>query len=409
MAAVPPLPPAAEAAPATVDLRDLDAAGAADRLAPQDDDAVATALQSLGPLLGRAVFDRFDPARRLRIAAAAERAGADRWLSGSAWPEGSVGRLMEDTPAVFTAETTVAEVVARLRTLPARGGITYVFVVDAQRRLIGVVAFRELTFADPGQRLREVMIPDPFALSPNTAVIDAMREVVRRHYPVYPVIDAEGRLLGLVRGARLFEAQAWEISAQAGSMVGVEKEERIATPWTRSFRFRNPWLQVNLLTTFITAAVVGSFQETIDRIVLLAVFLPVLSDQCNNTGCQALAVTLRGMTFGELKAGRGWMLLAKEAWLGLLNGATTGLVAAAAMFGLAYHQGNPQAGILAAITFAAMAGSCALAGLVGAGVPQLLKRFGADPATASSIFLTKATDVASLGAFLGLAAWLVGR
>lgn len=409
MATVPVPPPPAEEAPAGEDLRDLDAAGAAAHLSVQDDDAVAAALQTLGPLLGRAVLDRFEPERRLRIAAAAERAGADRWLSGSAWPEGSVGRLMEDTPAVFTAETTVAEAVARLRTLPARSGITYVFVVDAQRHLIGVVAFRELTFADPGQRLREVMIPEPFALSPTTAVIDAMREVVRRHYPVYPVADAEGRLLGLVRGARLFEAQAWEISAQAGSMVGVEKEERIATPWTRSFRFRNPWLQVNLLTTFITAAVVGSFQETIDRIVLLAVFLPVLSDQCNNTGCQALAVTLRGMTFGELKAGRGWMLLAKEAWLGLLNGATTGLVAAAAMFGLAYHQGNPQAGILAAITFAAMTGSCALAGLVGAGVPQLLKRFGADPATASSIFLTKATDVASLGAFLGLAAWLVGR
>lgn len=404
-----PSPPLAEEAPATVDLRDLDAAGAAARLAPLDDDAVAAALQTLGPLLGRAVLDRFEPDRRLRIGEAAERAGADRWLSGSIWPEGSVGRLMEDTPAVFTAETQVAEVVARLRTLPARGTITYVFVVDAERRLIGVVAFRELTFADPAQPLREIMIRDPFALSPATAVIDAMREVVRRHYPVYPVTDAEGRLLGLVRGARLFEAQAWEISAQAGSMVGVEKEERIATPWTRSFRFRNPWLQVNLLTTFITAAVVGSFQETIDRIVLLAVFLPVLSDQCNNTGCQALAVTLRGMTFGELKAGRGWRLLAKEAWLGLLNGSTTGLVAAAAMFGLAYHQGNPQAGILAAITFAAMAGSCALAGLVGAGVPQLLKRFGADPATASSIFLTKATDVASLGAFLGLAAWLVGR
>lgn len=408
MSAAPPASSTPEAGPGE-DLRDLDAASAAGRLAARDDAAIATALQALGPLLGSAILGHFAPERRARIARAAERDHAARWLSGSAWPEGSVGRLMEDTPAVFTAQTPVADVVARLRALPSRSQITYVFVVDADRRLIGVVAFRELTFARSDQPLGDVMITAPFTLSPATPVIDAMREVVRRHYPVYPVVDAEGRLLGLVRGARLFEAQAWEISAQAGSMVGVEKEERIATPWTRSFRFRNPWLQVNLLTTFITAAVVGSFQETIDRIVLLAVFLPVLSDQCNNTGCQALAVTLRGMTFGELKSGRGWALLAKEAWLGLLNGATTGIVAAAAMFGLAHYQGNPQAWVLALITFAAMTGSCALAGLVGAGVPQMLKRFGADPATASSIFLTKATDVASLGAFLGLAAWLVGR
>jgi len=391
------------------DLRDLDAASAAARLATLEDPAAAALLQTLGPLLGTAILDRLEPERRRRIAAAAGRSHGDRWLSDSGWPEGSVGRLMEDAPAVFTAETPAADVVARLRDLPARGRVTYVFVVDAAHRLIGVVAFRELTFARPDQPLREIMIAQPFALSPQMPVIDAMREVVRRHYPVYPVADADGRLLGAIRGAVLFEAQAWEISAQAGSMVGVEKEERIATPWARSLRMRNPWLQINLLTTFVTAAVVGSFQETIDRIVLLAVFLPVLSDQCNNTGCQALAVTLRGMTFGELKDGRGLALLVKEAGLGLVNGALTGVVAALAMFGLAAYQGNPQAVQLAAITFAAMTGSCALAGAVGAGVPQILKRFGADPATASSIFLTKATDVASLGAFLGLAAWLIGR
>lgn len=213
----------------------------------------------------------------------------------------------------------------------------------------------------------------------------------------------------MVRGSVLFEQQAFEISGQAGAMVGVEREERLATPWRRSLRFRNPWLQVNLLTTFLTAGVVGSFQDTINHVVLLAVFLPVLSDQCNNTGSQALAVTLRGLTFGELKAGQGWRLLAKEGWLGFLNGALTGLVAALAMYGLARYQGNPDAPTLALITFAALAGSCVLAGAVGTGVPQVLKRCGADPATASSIFLTKATDVASLGLFLGLATWLLGR
>ena len=136
-----------------------------------------------------------------------------------------------------------------------------------------------------------------------------MNEVVTRHYPVYPVCDAEGHLVGVVRGAVLFEEQAFEISAQAGSMVGVEKEERLTTPWQRALKFRHPWLQLNLVTAFIAAAVVGLFQDTVNRIVILAIFIPVLSGQCSNTGCQALAVTLRGMTLGELKAGRARALL----------------------------------------------------------------------------------------------------
>src|SRR6185503_986836 len=166
--------------------------------------------------------------------------------------------------------------------------------------------------------------------------------------------DAGGHLVGIVRGAVLFEEQAFEISAQAGSMVGVEKEERLTTPWQRALKFRHPWLQLNLVTAFVAAAVVGLFQDTVNRIVILAVFIPVLSGQCSNTGCQALAVTLRGMTLGELKAGRAGALLIKEAWLGFLNGSLTGLVAGLGMFWIAHHQGHSQAWTLAAITFFAM-------------------------------------------------------
>jgi len=391
------------------ELRALDADGAAARLAPLPDARVAELLGGLGPGRAVAVLDRFGPERRRGIAFAAGQGEDGPWLNGRRWPEGTVGRLMEPAPAVFAAGTRVAEVIAALRPLVSHTLVTYVFVVDGERRLAGVVAFRELAFAEPGQPLADIMVARPFALRPDADIVAAMRDVVRRHYPVYPVVDEDGRLLGVVRGSALFEEQAFEISAQAGSMVGVEKEERLATPWLRSLRFRNPWLQVNLLTTFVTAGVVGSFQTTINHVVLLAVFLPVLSDQCNNTGSQALAVTLRGLTFGELKPGRGWRLLAKEAWLGFLNGALTGLIAALAMYALARHQAHPQAPMLAAITFAALTGSCVLAGVVGAGVPQVLKRLGADPATASSIVLTKATDVASLGLFLGLATWLIAR
>jgi magnesium transporter len=389
------------------ELRELDADSAVARLTPLPDARIAELLHELGPGRAVAILDRFGPERRRQIALAAGQVEGDQWLAGHNWRQGTVGRLMEPLPAVFTENATVAEVIETLRPIVSHMLITYVFVVDADQRLTGLVAFRELAFARPDQKLSEIMVARPFSLRPDADVIDAMREVVRRHYPVYPVCDAEGRLIGVVRGAVLFEEQAFEISAQAGSMVGVEKEERLTTPWQRALKFRHPWLQLNLVTAFVAAGVVGTFQDTINRIVLLAVFIPVLSGQCSNTGCQALAVTLRGMTLGELKAGRARALMWKEAWLGLLNGALTGLVAAIGMLWLAYHQGHPQAWLLALITFIAMAGSCALSGIAGAAVPLGLKRLGADPATASSIFLTTATDVVSMGLFLGLAAWLI--
>jgi magnesium transporter len=237
--------------------------------------------------------------------------------------------------------------------------------------------------------------------------MDAMREVVHRHFPVYPVCDDEERLIGLVRGRVMFEEQAFEISAQAGRMVGVDKEERLVTPWLRSLLFRHPWLQLNLLTAFAAAAVVGVFQQTLDQMVILALFLPVLAGQSGNTGCQALAVTLRGMTLGELKAGSGRALVIKEALLGLANGALVGLTAGAGMYVVAHAQSNPSALSLAGIVAVAMTASCIISGIAGALIPLTLRRVGADPATASSIFLTTATDVASMGLFLGLATLLL--
>jgi magnesium transporter len=397
------------ASASTLQKLELDSDAARAQLSSLPDDEIAAFLVSMGPGRALSILDRFDPERRQLIASSAADTTLAHWLNSAQWPEGSIGRLIEPAPAIFTADATVAEVQERLRPIASRALITYIYVVNETSQLTGVVTFREMMFAAPDQRLADIMLSNPFALHPETDVISAMREVVRRHYPVYPVCDTENRLLGVVRGSVLFEEQAYEISAQAGSMVGVEKEERISTSWWRSLRFRNPWLQLNLLATFFTAAVVGSFQETINQIVLLAVFLPVLSDQCNNTGCQALAVTLRGMTFGELHPGNGLRQVGKEAWVGMINGSLTGILGGLAMFLLARYQNNPDALLLAAITWVAMTGSCAIAGMVGAGVPQVLQRLGADPATASSIFLTKATDVVSLAMFLGLSAWLVAR
>lgn len=327
--------------------------------------------------------------------------------SESPYPEDSIGRLMEPPLAVFLPQQTVEEAIETIRELVRQAFITYAWVLEADGKLVGVITMRDLLFSDKSQTLGEIMLQNVFALKTTMPLLDAMKRTLDKHYPVYPVVDDEGRLKGTVRGQQMFEAQAVELSAQAGEMVGVTKEERLTTPWSRSLLFRHPWLQLNLLTAFVAAFVVGLFEGTLQKIVLLAVFLPVLAGQSGNTGCQALAVTLRGMTLGELKPGGTPAAVAKEAILGLCNGALVGISAGAGMFVYAWMQGNPQAWMLACVTWLAMVFACVISGISGVLVPTTLRRLGADPATASSIFLTTATDVVSMGAFLGLATLLL--
>jgi magnesium transporter len=382
-------------------------AEAARFLSAYPDQLIIGVLQGLNPAEAQDVLAKFYARRHNTIIAAAPPDLRKQWMRNDKYPENTVGRLIESAGAIFYPDTTVGEATELLRQLVKATFITYVFVVDHPGKLVGVVAMRELLFAEKEARLGEIMISDPFYLKPEMPLKDAMKLALNRHYPEYAVCDDNGHLIGTVRGHSMFEAQAFEISAQAGSMVGVEKEERLTTPWQRSLRLRHPWLQVNLLTAFVAGGVVSIFQNTIDHIVVLAVFLPVLAGQSGNTGCQALAVALRGMTLGDLKPGNERQLVIKEGLLGLLNGALVGASAGLGMFGFAFSQHNPQASGLGFVVFLAMVASCVISGISGALVPLTLKKLGADPATASSIFLTTATDVASMGLLLGLATLLL--
>jgi magnesium transporter len=178
------------------------------------------------------------------------------------------------------------------------------------------------------------------------------------------------------------QKQSFKLASQPGAMVGVEKEERVDTHWIRSFMLRHPWLQFNLLTSLAGGAMVMLFQDTVSRLLILAVFVPVLTSQACNTGSQALAITLRGLALGDLKTGKEKNLVLKEALLGVLNGALVGLVAGATMYMVAKSQHLSIAFMLGVVVFFAMIGSCAISGICGAIVPLALKKFGADPATA---------------------------
>lgn len=380
---------------------------AAELLARHDPAIIHDVLQAVNPGIAGDIIAEMDAEDRRRLYSTGPQHLTQQWSMNQTFDDDSVGFLMEPPYGVFRPTETVTEVTRRIRDIVKTHLVTYCFVVDAAGKLLGIVTMRDLLVADDDATLESVMLRNPFTLRPDTPLKDAMKQVLNRHFPVYPVCDETGKLIGLVRGQAMFEEQAFEISAQPGQMVGVGKEERLITPWPRSLKFRHPWLQLNLLTAFIAAAVVGFFQNTLDQIVILAVFLPVLAGQSGNTGCQALAVTLRGITLGELKSGTERSLVTKEALLGLLNGALVGVTAGVGMFIVATMQHNANAVVLGAIVTIAMIGSCVVSGVSGALIPLALRKVGADPATASSIFLTTMTDVASMGIFLGLATLLL--
>lgn len=320
----------------------------------------------------------------------------------------TVRRLIEAPAAVFPPHLTVHESTERIREIVKTHFVTYVYVVDPDNRLLGIVTMRDLLLASAETPIEQLMLRDPFTLKTDTPLLGAIKLTVNKHFPCYPVCDDDGRLAGIIWGAKLFAAQAVEISAQAGSMVGVDKEEHTTTHWKRSFRFRHPWLLINLVTAGMAASVVGAFQGSISKVVALAVFLPLIAGQSGNTGCQSLAVALRGMTLGELKPGRARFLLAKETILGALNGFVVGILAGIGMWIFAHLQKTPEPPFVLGITVCmAMTIACTASSIAGVLVPVILRRCGADPVTASSIFVTTSNDIISMGCFLGLATLLL--
>ncbi len=217
-----------------------------------------------------------------------------------------------------------------------------------------------------------------------------------------PVVDFEGRLLGVLRQRELIRAATEEATANAVTMVGASTEERALSSPAFAIRKRLPWLQINLLTAFLAASVVGLFEDTIAKVTALAVLLPVVAGQSGNTGAQALAVTMRGLALREVRTRQWLRVVTKETLAGMGNGVAVALTTSAAVYVWSRSAG------LAMVIGVSMVLSMTLAGLSGAAIPMLLTALRQDPAQSSSIILTTVTDVVGFFSFLGIATLLSG-
>ncbi|MEO7743413.1 MAG: magnesium transporter, partial [Usitatibacter sp.] len=218
-----------------------------------------------------------------------------------------------------------------------------------------------------------------------------------------PVVNVDGRFVGVIRHAALVSAIEQASSVDIQTMVGASRDERALSSPLFAVRKRLPWLQINLLTAFLAAAVVALFEDTIAKFTALAVLMPVVAGQSGNTGAQALAVTMRGLVLREISLRHWPRVLAKEAGAGLTNG-----IAVAATTGLAVYFWSGST-VLVTIIASAMVIAMTIAGMAGALVPIALRRFGLDPAQSSSIVLTTITDITGFFSFLGIATMLASR
>ena len=325
-----------------------------------------------------------------------------QWKSSLKFKPGTVGELMQPAALVLNENHTIEDAITQIKTIHKQKQFTYGMVVDEANVVTGVLVFKDVFYHEPNELIKNICFKNPITLDAEADILETYTQIASEQIPEFPIVDSEKKLLGTLRGKHVVDAYALKVSAQSGLMVGASPEEGIDSTWIKGVKLRGPWLLINLVTAFVAGAVVGFFQDTIDQIVLLAMFLPILAGQSGNTGAQALAVLIREMTLGDVSS-KITKQLYKEVIMGIIHGAVTGGICAIVMYWLATQQNNPHAFTLAIIILVSMVASCVVSGLMGAFVPVTLKKFGADPAAASSIFLTTGTDVVSMGVMLFLA------
>ncbi len=314
-------------------------------------------------------------------------------------PEDCAVALMEIQALRVSRQSRVAEVITRAQHSAARLART-IYVVDDDDTLAGMVDLQLLLSSPQDANVGQVMRPVRFQIGELTSREDIAAQIGQYNQNTLPVVDNVNRFIGIIRSENLFDAVEEDALKDMQTMVGAGKDERALSSVWFSVRKRHPWLQINLLTAFLAASVVGLFESTIAQFTALAVLLPVVAGQSGNSGAQALAVTMRGLALREIGI-NGWQrVLRKEAFAGLTNG-----VGIAAVTALGVYLWSDSVGLALVITIA-MVSSMTIAGIFGALIPITLVRLGQDPATSSSIVLTTVTDVAGFFSFLGVATLL---
>jgi magnesium transporter len=309
-----------------------------------------------------------------------------------------VGRLMTTDFMALPPVTTAQGAIDKIRERGELESFFYLYVVDDSGKLIGVVPIRNLVIAPPDRTLTEMMIADPIKADVFMDQEEAARIVAKYELLALPIVDEGGRLEGIITVDDVIDIIKEESTEDMYKMVGLAEEDRVFTPVSRSVRMRLPWTIVNLLTATLAASVVGLFEHTLQDIIALVTFMPVVAGVGGNGATQTATVIIRAIALGELEFSSAWRAIVKQVMVNISIALAAGALIAVAA---ALWKGNPYLGLVLACAMIFNLGL--MAGFAGAVIPLLLKALKFDPALGSGIIVTGLTDAFGFLSFLGLA------
>ena len=363
-------------------------------------DEAAEALAELDQEVAVDVLENLDPDEAAQIIAEMSPDDAEELRNLLAFDPDTAGGIMNTEIILLEQDITVDEAISLIR----RGMEEdmeipyYAYVVDEDDKLVGVFSLRDLMLSKPGTILRDSLHDqDVIAVRYDTSSEEVARRMSHYNFMAMPVVDYEGRLLGVATYDDILDIMQDEASADLLGMVGAGQDETVDTPWLESVQIRLPWLIVNMVTSMMSAFVVYMFEGSIAGMALLAVLMPMVANQAGNTGQQALAVMIRQLATEKFDRKRAWIAVLREGKIGIASGV---IMAMLACVGVWFTSSSPELGM---VMGAALMGDMLLGALAGGSIPLIFRAVGRDPAQASSIFLTAITDSAGFFIFLGLA------
>src|ERR687897_2923783 len=244
------------------------------------------------------------------------------------YDERTAGRIMNPNVFALNEDMTVGEAITELQNNRDVEMVFYLYVVDERKHLVGVVSLRRLLLVSPETPLKRIMTADLLSVRVDTDQEEVARQVASYNLLAIPVVDEENKLVGIITVDDVIDVIKDEATEDVYRLAGVAGDDRVFTKASESLRKRVPWLQVNLVTAFMAASVVALFENTIEKVVALAVFMPVVAGMGGNAATQTLTVIVRGIALGELTWANSRKALLKEATVGLGNGVVLGVVAA---------------------------------------------------------------------------------
>ena len=318
-----------------------------------------------------------------------------------AYPENSVGRQMSEEVAKISTGLKVKDALKELKALHDNvEDLIYVYSVDNEGKLTGVISFREIVFADENELIKNVMIQNPISVNPSSDQEEAAILIKQYELLALPVVDKSNKLIGQTTVNTALDVIQTEIAEDFSQSFGAGAEETIFTPIQKSIRLRLPWIAINMGLAFIVSLLISQFEETIASDILLAALMPVVALVGGNSGAQSLAIVIRALARNDVSDARVFEVIGKQTFIGIINGIFVGVLS---FLILSFIGLNDYSLALSIAVF----GNIFIGNFFGSSIPLMLKKIGFDPALASNIFLTLITDIAGFAGFLGIALLLL--